>query len=147
MTIDYDPTLAEIAGLALDPQHRPDGESIVPLLKQTGTLKRDALFWHYPHHQHYQQEGAMPYSAVRQGDYRLIEFFDDDHVELYDLKKDVGEQTDLSTSMPEKAKDLRARLHTWRKEVGAQLPMRNPNYDPSKPQHIPKPMPAAPAKA
>lgn len=142
ITIDYYPTIAEIAGLSLDSKHRPDGESIVPLLKQTGTLQRDALFWHYPHHQHYQQEGAMPYSAVRQGDYRLVEFFDDDHVELYDLKNDVGERHDLSTAMPEKAKELRARLSAWRKAVGAQLPTPNPNYDPAKPQHVPKVTPA-----
>lgn len=139
MTIDFYPTIVEMAGLAPDAKHQPDGVSLVPLLKGTGTLARDALFWHYPHHQHYQQEGAMPYSAVRQGDYRLIEFFDDNHVELYNLKQDVGEQRDLSATMPDKAAELHGRLDAWRKEVGAQLPTVNPNYDPTKPQHVPKP--------
>lgn len=141
MTIDYYPTIAEMAGLELDADHRPDGVSIVPLLKQTGTLARDSLYWHYPHHQHYQLEGAMPYSAIRKGDWRLIEFFDDDRVELYNLKDDPGEKNDLATTMPGKANELRSQLAAWRKEVGAQLPTPNPNYDPSKPQHIPKPAP------
>jgi arylsulfatase A-like enzyme len=83
----------------------------------------------------------MPYSAVRHGDWRLIEFFDDDRTELYNLKTDPGEKTDLSTSQPAKAKELRDELAAWRKDVGAQLPTPNPNYDPSKPQHIPKPAP------
>jgi len=145
MTIDFYPTIAEIAGLPLDPQHVPDGASLVPLIRQTGTLARDALFWHYPHHQHYQQEGAMPYSAVRLGNWRLIEFFDDGKVELYDLRHDVGERHDLSRTYPDVTGRLRARLAGWRSEVGAQLPTPNPDYNPDRPQHIPKPMPA-PAK-
>jgi arylsulfatase A-like enzyme len=139
MTIDYYPTIAEIAGLAMDPKHTPDGVSLVPLLKQTGKLARDALFWHYPHHQHYQQEGAMPYSAVRQGRWRLIEFFDDGAVELYDLDTDVGERRNLYQTYPDVAGRLRQRLAEWRREVGAQLPTPNPNYNPAQPQHVPKP--------
>jgi len=72
----------------------------------------------------------------------LIEFFDENRVELYNLKTDPGERTDLAASHPDKAQDLRTRLATWRKDVGAQLPTPNPNYDPTKPQHIPKPAPA-----
>ena len=81
----------------------------------------------------------MPYGAVRSGDFRLVEFFDDMHVELYNLSDDIGEQHDLARTLPEKADELRARLHAWRTRVGAQMPTPNPDYDPSKPQHIPKP--------
>ena len=100
--------------------------SLVPLLAQSGDLKRDELFWHYPHYQHYQKGGATPYSAIRKGDFKLIEFFDDKHVELYNLKDDIGEQHDLAGQMPDKVDELRKRLHAWREEVGAQMPTREP---------------------
>src|SRR5262249_37482159 len=130
ITADLYPTLLEMAGLPDKPGHRPDGLSLVPLLRQTGTLTRTDLFWHYPHHQHYQQEGGMPYGAVRSGDFRLVEFYDDNHVELYNLGNDPGERHDLAETLPEKASELRARLHAWRNEVGAQMPTPNPAHDP-----------------
>jgi len=114
-----------------------DSVSLVPLLRQTGGLKRDELFWHYPHYQHYQLGGATPYGAIRKGDFKLIELFDDMRVELYNLQDDIGERHNLAAQMPAKVEELRTRLHAWRKEVGAQMPMRNPNYDPSKPEHTP----------
>jgi arylsulfatase A-like enzyme len=86
----------------------------------------------------------MPYGAIREGDYKLIEFYDDGRLELYDLRRDVGEQRDLSAEMPDKARELKRRLHAWRQKVGAQMPTPNPAYDPTRPQHTP---PAAPAKA
>jgi arylsulfatase A len=146
ISADLYPTVLEMAGLADAPGHRPDGVSLVPLLRQAGDLKRDALYWHYPHHQHYQQGGTMPYSAIRLGDFKLIESLDDGHTELYNLRDDPGEQHDLASRMPEKAKALLDRLRAWRTEVGAQMPTPNPKYDPTKPQHIP-PQPTAPAKA
>jgi arylsulfatase A-like enzyme len=137
MSIDFYPTLLEMAGLPTTAGHRPDGESLVPLLRGTGRPKRDALFWHYPHYQLYQRWGTRPYGAVRAGDYRLIEFYDDRRVELYDLRADIGEQRNLATTMPAKAEELRARLDAWRREVGAQMPTANPSYDPAKPEHEP----------
>jgi hypothetical protein len=89
------------------------------LTKKTGALRRDAIYWHYPH---YHPGGATPYSAIRQGDWKLIEFFEDDRVELYHLRDDPGEQHDLAAQQPERADQLRAKLHAWRTEVGAQLP-------------------------
>lgn len=139
ITADLYPTLLDMAGLTDAPQHRSDGISLVPLLRETGDWKRDALFWHYPHHQHYQQGGAMPYSAVREGDLKLIEHLDDDRLELFNLRDDIGEQHDLASEQPQVARRLRERLHAWRKEVGAQMPTPNTNYDPAKPQHIPTP--------
>ena len=70
--------------------------------------------------------------AVLEGDWKLIEFFEDNHVELYNLKADIGEQTDLAAKMPEKARELRAKLAAWRRNVGAQLPTPNPDYDAAK---------------
>ncbi len=146
ISADLYPTLLEAAGVEDRPGHQTDGVSLVPLLRQTGDLERDALFWHYPHHQHYQQGGAMPYGAVRVGDLKLIESLDDGHVELYNLRDDPGEQRDLAARLPDKVRDLLGRLHSWRKAVGAQMPTPNPMHDPSKPQHIPVP-PRQPAEA
>src|SRR6185503_7320700 len=114
-----------------------DGVSLLPLLRQVGKLNRDELFWHYPHYQHYQLGGTTPYGAIRKGDFKLIEFFDNMRVELYDLSKDIGEQHNLAVEMPKRVEELRNRLHAWRKEVGAQMPTRNSAYDPSKPEHDP----------
>lgn len=147
ITADLYPTLLEATGLKDAPKHRPDGVSLVPLLRGTGDLKRDALFWHYPHHQHYQQGGAMPYSVVREGDLKLIEQLDDGRLELYNLRDDPGEQHDLAAEKPDVARRLRDRLQAWREEVGAQMPTPNPNYDPAKPQHIPRPKKAEAEKA
>ena len=83
----------------------------------------------------------MPYSAIRAGDFKLIEFFDDMHVELYNIAADIGEQRDLASAMPGKVEELRRRLAAWRENVGAQMPSPNPNHDPSKPQYNPKPKP------
>jgi arylsulfatase A len=137
ISMDLHPTLLEIAGQQDAARKGVDGASLVTLLRQGSELKRDALFWHYPHYQHYQLGGTTPYGAIRAGDFKLIEFFDDMRVELYNLREDIGEQRNLAATMTAKADELRARLHAWRKEVGAQMPSRNPSYDPSKPEHDP----------
>jgi arylsulfatase A len=137
ISMDLYRTLLEIAGIPETTRQAIDGENLVPLLRQTGELKRDAIFWHYPHYQHYQLGGTTPYSAIRAGDFKLIEFLDDMGVELYNLREDIGERNNLAAKMPAKVEELRARLHTWRKDVGAQMPSRNPSYDPAKPEHDP----------
>jgi arylsulfatase A-like enzyme len=148
ISADFYPTLLEMTGVADSAGHKSDGVSIVPILRGQGTLAARDLFWHYPHHQHYQLGGTMPYGAIRSGDYKLIELYDDMHVELYDLSKDIGEQHDLAAALPDKANELRGKLHAWRAQVGAQMPTANPNYDPTKPQHTPAPAkkPASPRK-
>lgn len=138
ISIDFYPTLLEMVGLKPAATKTLDGVSFVPLLREKGQLQRDAIFWHYPHYQHYQLGGTTPYGAIHAGDFKLIEFFDDMHVELYDLHDDIGEQHNLAEKLPAKVDELRNRLHAWRKEMGAQMPTRNPNYDPSKPEHDPK---------
>ncbi len=138
ISMDLYPTLLEMAGLRKAATKAIDGVSLVPLLRQNGQLQRDAIFWHYPHYQHYQLGGTTPYSAIHAGDFKLIEFVDDMRVELYNLREDIGEQHNLAEKMPSKVEKLRNRLHAWRKEVGAQMPAANPNYDPSKPEHDPR---------
>jgi arylsulfatase A-like enzyme len=141
ITMDLFPTLVSMAGLSVPKsgaEAEPrDGISLVPLLKGEGTLKRTELFWHYPHHQHYQLGGTMPYGAVRSGDFKLIEFFNDMHVELYNIRDDIGEQRDLVKVQPKKVAELRDRLHDWRQEIGAQMPTPNPKYDPTRPEYNP----------
>ncbi|MBC7821216.1 MAG: sulfatase [Planctomycetaceae bacterium] len=145
ITMDLFPTLLEVAELSVPESQSEtgaagrDGLSLVPLLRQTGELHRTELFWHYPHHQHYQLGGTMPYAAIRSGDFKLIEFFNDKHAELYNLREDIGEQRDLAATMPKKVEELRARLHAWHQEVGAQMPTPNPQYDPIKPEYNPPP--------
>jgi len=139
ITMDLFPTILEVSGLSAPGAVKSDGVSIAPILRDTGTIDRDTLFWHYPHHQHYQQGGTMPYGAIRAGDYKLIEFFNDMHVELYNIREDIGEEHDLAATQPMRAADLRARLHAWRKEVGAQMPTPNPDYNPAKPEYTPPP--------
>ena len=87
--------------------------------------ERGPIFWHYPH---YGNQGGSPGSAIRMGDYKLIEFFEDDHVELFNLKNDIGEMNNLATDMPERVVDLQKKLHLWQQEVDAQMPTENPNY-------------------
>jgi arylsulfatase A len=134
ISMDLFPTITEIAGLPNAAKTALDGVSLVPLLKQSGNLQRDELFWHYPHYQHYQKGGTIPYSAIHKSNYKLIEFLGDKRVELYNLRDDIGEQRDLASQMPDKVEELRRRLHAWRDEVGAQMPTRNPKYNPSKPE-------------
>ncbi|MCI0745470.1 MAG: sulfatase [Verrucomicrobia subdivision 3 bacterium] len=137
ISMDLYPTILEMTGQADAARKGMDGVSLVPLLRNAGALKREALFWHYPHYQHYQLGGTTPYGAIRANDYKLIEFFDDMRVELYNLREDIGEQRNLAAGMPAKVEELRTRLHAWRKDVGAQMPSRNSNYDRSKPEHDP----------
>ena len=125
-SIDFYPTFLDMTGLAGDSKHNSDmdGVSLVPLLKDPeAKLKRKALFWHYPHY----YPTTTPVSAIRQGDLKLLEYFEDNHIELYNLKNDIGEQNDLAEKMPEKVKELRKRLETWRNAIEAQMPRKNLN--------------------
>ncbi len=135
MTIDYYPTLLEVTSSPGDKAHNAsvDGRSITPLLRDPSlTLSRN-LYWHYPH---YHAGGDSPYSAIRSGDWRLVEFHEDNRVELYNLAKDLGEQNDLSATMSDKVTQLRAKLYAWREQVDAQMPTPNPNYDPARAEQV-----------
>ena len=140
ITMDLFPTIVEMAGLpAASARTAIDGVSITSLLRGDTKPTRDTMFWHYPHHQHYQLGGATPYSAIRSGDFKLVEFFNDMHVELYNIREDIGEKKDLAASQAKKVDQLRSQLHAWRKDVGAQMPTPNPSYDPARPEYTPPP--------
>ncbi len=122
---DFYPTLLDLAGIKLIPEQHADGISLKPVLDRQ-TMDERPIFWHYPHYSG--GLGGRPSGAVRVGDYKLIEFFEDNRIELYNLKKDIEEKTDLAKTQPEKAEELKQLLHQWRTDVGAQLPFPNPAY-------------------
>ncbi len=119
ISTDFYPTMLEMAGLPLKPVQHVDGLSLVALLKQKASLPRKALYWHYPH---FHGGGGKPSGSVRAGDYKLIEFFEDNHVELYNLNNDLSENNEISAENPQKVEELRNMLHEWRKEVNAITP-------------------------
>lgn len=125
--MDFYPTLLELAGLPPKPAEHVDGTSLVPLLKRSGPLADRELYWHYPHY-----HKTNPYGAVRSSNWKLIEFFEDGELMLFDLAKDPTEQDNLAQSHPEKAQELLAKMRAWRKAVDAQMPSPNPAYDPEK---------------
>jgi len=129
-SVDYFPTVCEAAGVPL-PKDRPiDGESIMPLLKGTGGLKRDAIYWHFPHY----RGGIVPYSIVRAGDWKLLKRYDGKTWELFNLKDDLSETTDLAEKRPDVVKQLDAKLVTWLKATNAKVPRPNPDYRPAAPK-------------
>ena len=110
--------MLEMAALPAKPEQHQDGVSLVPLLKQQGTIQRDAIYWHYPH---YANQGGFPGGAVREGEYKLLERFEDGRVHLYNLSNDIGERHDLAAEMPERVARMRKNLHAWYKEVDAKF--------------------------
>ena len=123
--VDLFPTFREIAG-AKKPEKQPlDGLSLLPLFKDPGAkLAREAIYFHFPGY----LEGTgsdwrtRPVGTIRAGDWKLLEFFEDGRLELYNLKDDLGEKKNLAAAMPEKARELREKLATWRREIGAAMP-------------------------
>ncbi len=135
--VDLYPTLLEIAG-AKTPSHTLDGESLVPLLKSSNSgLKRTSIFQHFPGYlgAGAQQWRTTPVSLVQQGDWKLMEFLEDGHLELYNLKEDLGETTNLIDKHPEKSQLLHAELKDWREKIQAPMPApRDPKDVVSPPQ-------------
>lgn len=126
-TADLLPTFSEMAGTPL-PKQPIDGSSLVGILKDPqASLKREAIYFHYPHYHH-----SIPGGAIRAGDWKLIEFFGDEGIELYNLKDDLGEKNNLAANNPEKVAQLHQQLAMWRKEVGARMPTVNPKADPKR---------------
>ena len=120
-SVDFFPTLLSLAGLSSGV--RTDGTNITPLLRDpSARLNREALYFHYPHY----YATTTPVSSVRVGDWKLMEYYEDGKLELYNLAEDPGEQNDLSTKRRDAASGLRERLHVWLDEVGAQLPVPSP---------------------
>jgi arylsulfatase A len=126
--VDLFPTLlaaqpARVAGT--DGKATEEGVDLMPLLKNpSATLARDALYFHYPHY----YQTTTPVSAVRAGDWKLLEYLEDGRCELYNLKTDLSESTDLAQQETGRVAELRARLDGWRKMIGARMPKPNPSF-------------------
>ena len=139
---DLYPTITELAGAKPSKNYPLDGESLVLLFnKPTQKLEREAIFWHYPV---YLQAGyglnrlwrTAPVGVVRMGEYKLMEFFEDGHLELYHLGNDIGETSNLASLEPQKAREMHQLMKEWRERLDAPFPLeRNPGYDPSSKPH------------
>ena len=132
-SVDFYPTLLDICKAKPQQGQVIDGENIMPLLKQTGKLQREAIFCHFPHNTPAPKHLASTY--VRKGDWKLIRFYflaDDGnhHYELYNLKDDIGEKTNLSEKYPEKVRHLDNLITNHLKDTNAVIPIPNPRYDP-----------------
>lgn len=137
INVDLYPTFLEMTNIPVLESELLDGESLVPLLKDPQTrLESRSLFWHFPAYlQKYQgmqqRFRTTPVSVIRQGDWKLLEFFEDGHQELYNTRLDIGESKELSGSHPEKTQELSQALHRWQKQFKAAIPAElNPEYKP-----------------
>ncbi len=117
---DFAPTILAMAGLPALPKQHLDGRSLVPLLegKVDGSLAQRPLYWHYPH---YSNQGGIPGAAIRIGDWKLIERFEDGRVHLYNLKDDIGERNDLAAKQRDRVELMRKKLHAWYQQVDAKF--------------------------
>jgi len=130
--MDLFPTILDAANIAKK-NHAPDGRSLLPLLDgSTSSFRERSLFWHFPHY----HPGGIPegpFTAVRHGPWKLLEFHEDPRHELYNLKKDAGEHNNRRAAQPERTEQLRKRLNAWKEKVNAQITRPNPAYNPDKP--------------
>ncbi len=132
-SVDYFPTICELAGVPLPSDRDIDGVSLVGHLKANGRkkLNRDAIYWHFPHY----RGNIVPYSIIRSGRWKLIKRYQGRTFELFDLKDDLSETTDLAEAMPDKVSRLNAGLTAWLKATGAKLPRPNPDFAPKTRAH------------
>lgn len=119
VSMDFFPTMLELAGLPPLPELHVDGQSLVPLLNETGVLQPRELYWHYPH---YHGSTWTPGASIRDGDWKLIVFYHYDKVELYNLRDDLGERNELSKQYPDKTNELRTKLLAWQTRLHARMP-------------------------
>jgi len=120
ISMDFYPTLLEVAGLKPTPDTPMDGETLLPLLKKTGPLTRRSLYFHYPNYAFHRSNRLG--GALRQGDFKLIERFDDGSLELFNLAEDLSEKRNLARQNPDLAQRLAKDLQAWRREVNANMP-------------------------
>ena len=123
ISMDYFTTILNLAKIE---HNSNDGENLVPCLTKNETLKRDELFWHFPH---YHGSAWTPGSAIRKGDWKLVYFYEDKRTELYNLANDPGESTDLANQFPEKTNELKNMLTKKLEDSNAKFPVSNPNYN------------------
>ncbi len=127
-SVDFLPTILEMAGGKAPRPGEVDGVSLAAVLRGRAAPGRTDLYWHYPH---YSNQGGVPAGAIREGDWKLIEFYEDGSLELYNLRDDLGERRNLAAREPKRAAALHEKLKRWRGNVDAAMPSPNPNYDPA----------------
>ena len=131
ISTDFYPTILEMAGIPAKKDQHVDGKSFVSLLRDPfGRFEREPLFWHYPH---YGNQGGFPASAIRAGDYKLIEDLEDGELELYNLRDDISEHNNLMQLYPGRAEKMHGMLRDWRKSIGAKPLRPNPKTGNVKP--------------
>ena len=123
-SIDFFPTLCSAAGIKNSTDKVVDGLNLLPLIKGENNIKRQSLFWHFPHY----RGKINPYSIIRNGDWKLIKRYDGKPFELFNLKNDLSEKNDLSQDMPEKVKELNEEIMIWLLKTNAKVPRANPDY-------------------
>jgi arylsulfatase A-like enzyme len=126
---DLYPTCLAAAGLPARPQQHMDGVNLQSVLNGAAPLPDRALFWHYPHYN--EHPSSVPSSVIRKGDWKLIQTFDPEGIELYNLSDDLGETRNLADAQKAKVEELRRELDSWREDVGAEMMKPNPDYDPA----------------
>jgi arylsulfatase A-like enzyme len=127
ISTDFYPTILEMLGLKYD-RKKIDGKSFTRLVKGE-KMDRGPIYWHFPHYSNHGMQS--PGGAIRDGDYKLLEYFENGTVQLFNLAQDIGEHKDLAKIEVKKTKELTRKLHRWRKQVDAQMMKPNPSYDPS----------------
>jgi arylsulfatase A len=130
ISTDLYPSILDLIGIQKLPQQHADGVSLAPLLAGNEHLNRDGIFWHFPHYSNHGMQS--PGGAIRAGEFKLLEYFENGTVQLFNLRTDIGETRDLAREEPETAARLRGQLHRWRETVAAQSMQPNPEYEPSR---------------
>lgn len=124
---DFYPTILDLVGADLKPEEHLDGQSLVPLLEEDTLIAERLLVWHYPH---YGNQGGEPSSIIREGDWKLIHYYEDGREELYNLQTDLRESANVAELEPERTKELSEKLFAYLNEVGARYPEKDPEYQP-----------------
>ena len=122
---DFYPTILDLANIDLIPEQHVDGVSLKPLLEGKNLPERP-LYWHYPH---YGNQGGEPSSIIRENEWKLIHYWEDDRNELYNLQSDPGELSDVSGKYADIAKRMSEKLDSWLRELDAKLPAKDPEYN------------------
>ena len=138
ISIDFYPKFLEVAGIKQPKDMILDGENILPIFTGVGESSDRAIFWHFPAYLQASNNllpdliwRTTPVSVIREGDWKLLEFFEDGHLELYNLKKDISESNNLAEQIPEQAKSLHNKLLNWKTKINAPVPLElNPDYNP-----------------
>lgn len=124
---DFYPTIVEMIGLEVENKNQKEGISMVPILKGGKKIEREAIYWHFPHYSNHGNQS--PGGVIRSGDYKLLEYYENNTIQLFNVANDIGEQNDLSTLEPERVNKLRSLLTNWRRNVNAKMMLPNSEYD------------------